>query len=135
MPRKRRWSATGCLLSGGLAATLLVAGCAKDLLFMTYTTLGVELTGQGNIPTSVRLAYKRFEGAVIPVDPKTGAEALSVLASIDAEQSLWTVRVNEVFATGEAAKTAATTESMYAAAGEPGPVAAAIEAVRGGEMP
>lgn len=123
----------GWLWSGGVVILLLpLAGCARNLIFSTYTTIGFELKGESEIPTSVRLAYKRFAGAVVPVDPQLDDPAHSVVAIIDAEQSWWRVRVNQVFATGAAADQAAHTEKNAAAAQMPGPIASAVAALKEG---
>lgn len=108
-------------------------------MFATYTMFGVEIKGEGITPTAIRLAYKRFEGAVVPVDAsaKDDVKAHSVLAGIQAEQDLWVVRINQVFATGEAARIAATTEVAAAKAKTTGPIGSALSAVRreGGTAP
>ncbi len=90
-------------------------GCGRDLVFTTYTTLGVEIKGVNNVPTSLRLAYKRFEGAIIPVDLKATdhddnqahAPAHSIFAGMDVQQGGFGVKVAQVFASGKAATNAA----------------------------
>jgi len=104
-----------------LAAILLVAawlvicvsGCGRHLIFTTYTTIGVEVKGVNNVPTALRLAFKRFEGAVVPVDPSerdengNEREMHSVVSGLDFKQSAFRTQVAQVFATGDAATIAA----------------------------
>lgn len=126
---KLKWTcaAAMCGLQIGLA------GCARNLLFSTYTTLGFELQARGTMPTALRLAYKRFEGAIIPVDvgDVTVPEAHSVLASFDANQTWFQgIRITQVFATGAAAELAARTEREAAEKGMRGPISSLVHAMR-----
>lgn len=106
-------------------------GCGRNLVFTTYTMFGVEIKGEGTMPTALRLAYKRFEGALIPVDISDDAKAHSVLATIDARQGAFHVHISQVFATGRAAKIAADLEGAQGARGEPGPLSDALRAAKG----
>ncbi len=96
------WTATAL-------AALALAGCRSDhLIFTTTTKVGVELSATDGVPTSAVLGYKRFEGAIVPVeDPQSGAqadEAASVFAAIDMDNRwLGGLDLFQVFATGEAA--------------------------------
>ncbi len=91
----------------GLVPALLLPGCARDLIFTTYTTVGVEVKGTNNIPTAMRLAYKRFEGAIVPVQLNKPGNAHSIFAGMEVKQHGFRVQVAQVFATGEAAILAA----------------------------
>ena len=129
MPKKPIWFRPTVRLTAMLIVVIPVAGCTKDLVFATYTTVGVEVTGMDGIPTSVKLAYKRFEGAIIPVDPTDeDSPAHSVLATINTKQVGFGVHVNQVFATGEAARLAAEAEKNAALEGERGPMSNALSA-------
>ena len=96
--------------------TLLVAastsvGCAssKDLLFTTYTKVGVDISAVNGTPTEAVLGYKRFEGAIIPVDPehepaKGDPRIPSLYASMDFRNGwLSGLCIAQMFATGQAA--------------------------------
>ncbi len=106
---------------GGLCVLALVSGCApaKKLLFTTYTKVGLDMSAANNTPTHVMLGYKRFEGALIPVDvpesskDATQPEALSVFAAICLENGWFSgVKINQAFATGAAAERAAQTDQF-----------------------
>ncbi len=112
-----------------LIMVVAAPSCTKDLIFATHTTLGVEVKGKDGIPTSVMLAYERYEGAIIPVQPgDENASAHSVLGSINATQKPFAVSVKQVFATGEAADIAAKTEKNAADDGKRGPLSNALDA-------
>jgi hypothetical protein len=101
-----------------LALLLAVAGgltgCrSTDLVFATYTKVGLHMTSEGSVPTSVQFGYKRFEGAVIPVDPTqatNGAAPMAPLYAGIAVTNGWLsgISIEQVFATGAAATNAAT---------------------------
>lgn len=107
---RSKWRRLVSIVIGAFAP--LMSGCGRDLIFTTYTTVGVEVKGVNNIPTALRLGYKRFEGAVVPVDLKARdaqekhLPAHSIFAGMEVEQKAFGVRVAQVFATGEAAKAA-----------------------------
>jgi hypothetical protein len=97
-----------------LTALLLwasVAGCSTgNLTFVTYTKLGLDISAANQTPTSVLFGYKRYEGAIIPVDPGAVSpdggepEAMSVYAAMNLSNH-WLCGLDalQVFATGEAA--------------------------------
>lgn len=101
------------LSSLALAAVVLVSGCqSNQLIFTTYTKVGVNITATGEIPNNLTFGYKRFEGAIIPVDPSKAAngnpEMPSVYAAI-AVTNKWGkgLHIYQKFATGAAADKAA----------------------------
>jgi len=113
MNEKRRW-----LPVAALAALASVSGCKSNhLIFTTYTKVGLDVSTTDGQPTSALFGYKRFEGAIIPVDvdeqemvgdPEIPKDARSVYAAIDLENSwLQGLKIYQVFATGEAATQAA----------------------------
>lgn len=85
---------------------------SKNLVFATFTKTGLDISATGGTPTSAMFGYKRFEGAIIPVDPETstGAEtdAHSVFAAMELNNDwLSGLDILQVFATGDAAVRAA----------------------------
>lgn len=96
-----------------LGAFLVCGGCSsRTLVFTTYTNIGVDVSAANGTPTRAVFGYKRFEGAVVPVDPtqrtKDSGEAMSVFAAIDMTNGwLDGLSAIQVFATGEAAVEAA----------------------------
>ena len=104
---------TACLV---LAAAGMSCGCrSKDLVFTTYTKVGLHMTAEGTTPTSLQFGYKRFEGAIIPVDPAVAAtNGVVTVAPIYAAVSVtngWFsgIAIRQVFATGAAATNTAAT--------------------------
>ncbi len=101
-------------------AALVAAGCGTNtLVFTTYTNLGLDVSAANGTPTKAVLGYKRFEGAIIPVDPSkrtaTEGDAMSVYAAIDMRnQWLDGLTVLQVFATGDAAVKAAEKPAAFA---------------------
>ena len=58
-----------------LAAVVLASGCqSNQLVFTTYTKVGLNISGTGEVPNNFTFGYKRFEGAIIPVDPSKAAD-------------------------------------------------------------
>lgn len=114
------WFSTSVILVI-LVVLATVTGCASgdNLIFVTYTKVGVDVSGVQQTPTDATFGYRRFEGAIIPVDrsevgtvsvgsgqmPK---DAASVFAQILLKNG-WIsgVTVSQVFATGDAAVEAA----------------------------
>jgi hypothetical protein len=113
------------LLAVGACLVVFVAACAsRSLVFTTYTDIGLDVGLANDVPAKVVLGYKRFEGAVIPVDlsrqqatsgtpPSTGTavqksessqEAMSVYAALNMKNT-WSdgLKLVQVFATGDAA--------------------------------
>ena len=93
---------------GGLALlTALAGGCATDhLIFTTYTKVGLDITVAEGTPTEAVFGYKRFEGAIVPVNPEEDTTDLSsIYAGICVENSwIQGLEVGQVFATGTAAE-------------------------------
>ena len=93
--------------------SLTLCSCANDhLAFTTFTKVGLDISAAESTPTSAMFGYKRFEGALIPVDPKDTdidpGDVHSVYAAIDLNnQWLGGIDIKQVFATGEAAVNAA----------------------------
>ena len=90
-------------------AAVLLCGCQSDhLLFSTYTKVGIDIASVGGTPTRATFGYKRFEGAIIPVDPNTAKGQAEDVKSVYAAMALtngWLTGLSivQVFATGEAA--------------------------------
>ncbi len=95
-----------------LACVLLAAaGCHNDaLVFTTYTKVGLHASATGNTPNNLMFGYKRFEGAIIPVDPtKPESDVASVYAAISLTNGWFSgIQLQQVFATGDAAVSAST---------------------------
>jgi hypothetical protein len=85
---------------------VLGSGCsASHLVFSTYTKVGLDITVAEGTPTEAVFGYKRFEGAVVPVDPEDPKGTLqSVYAGVCVRNSwLKGLKIGQVFATGTAA--------------------------------
>ena len=95
-----------------LACVLLSgSGCHNDaLVFTTYTKVGLHASATGNTPNNLMFGYKRFEGAIIPIDPaNTNSEVASVYAAISLTNGWFSgIHLQQVFATGDAAVSAST---------------------------
>jgi hypothetical protein len=98
-----------------VAALALLASCRSNhLVLTTYSKVGLDLSASNGQPIDAVFGYKRFEGAIVPVDPRpsktengktTPQESMSVYAAIDLENGWMSgVKLFEAFATGEAAK-------------------------------
>lgn len=99
--RGLRLAALGLVLTG--------AACSSDhLVFTTYTKVGLDITLQDGAPTDAVLGYKRFEGALIPVDLEKAPEIHSIYAGLCVTNS-WVqgLALGQVFATGTAAENVA----------------------------
>ena len=100
------------LLVFPLACFALVgSGCHNDaLVFTTYTKVGLHASATGNTPNNLMFGYKRFEGAIIPVDPtKPESDVASVYAAISLTNGWFSgIHLQQVFATGDAAVSAST---------------------------
>jgi hypothetical protein len=76
----------------------LLTGCASpDLVFVTKTSIGVDVDAQ-----SASLAYDRTEGYFAPRQPNR--ETVPVFASASSDGTWLTRNVKQVYATGNAAK-------------------------------
>lgn len=99
------------LLPGfALGMIALLCGCqSKQLVFTTYTKTGLSITAIGELPNNFMFGYKRFEGAIIPVDPTKATngspEMPSVFARIGITNHWWKgVHLSQEFSTGIAAE-------------------------------
>lgn len=101
-----------------LAAVVAIALCAglsgcttngRHLIFSTYTKLGVEMSFVDQAPRQFIFAYKRFEGAIVPVDKDDDkTEMPSLYAAININSNwLNGLDIYQEFATGSAAVAAA----------------------------
>jgi hypothetical protein len=108
---------TALLLFTLFLMSVLITGCnSPNLVFTTYTKTGLDISATEGVPTQALFGYKRFEGAIIPVDPENTEldengvpkDALSVFAAMDIENN-WIkgLKIRQVFATGKAAVQAA----------------------------
>jgi hypothetical protein len=98
-------------------AVMFASGCQadKNLYFTTYTKVGLHATSVGGQPDSVVFGYKRFEGALIPVDPETATGKPQDMASLYAAIGVtngWLsgLKIKQVFATGAAAEMISTNQ-------------------------
>ncbi len=108
-------------IAAALAAALAAGtgpGCStgtgEHLIFTTYTKVGVDISAVNQTPTEAVFGYKRFEGAIVPVDPgdTTKPEAHSVFAGLCARNNWLTgLKIAQVFATGAAAVDIASSEA------------------------
>ncbi len=90
-----------------LLATPLIftAGCASEsLFFSTKTSVGIDISATNGSPRG-NIGYDRTEAAIVPA--KADGSAHSVLGGLDADLSLFDVRIKQIFATGKAADLAA----------------------------
>jgi hypothetical protein len=102
---------SGTLLLGALAAAVGL-GCRSDhLVFTTYTKVGLDISTTNGQMANGMFGYKRFEGAIVPVDVDQQVTAgkspqvASVFAGIAVENSwLDGLALAQVFGTGEAAE-------------------------------
>lgn len=100
--RRRSLAATALL-------SLLAFGCATDhLVFTTYTKVGIDVSSVDGQPAQAVMGYKRFEGAILPVDvANENQEAPSVFAGSIVRNGWFSLDITQVFATGKAAEQAA----------------------------
>jgi len=101
-------------LCAAMASSL---ACSNDLLvFTTYSKVGLDVTFVTDTQGQAVFGYKRFEGALIPVDPGSD-EVQSVFATIDI-RSAWRdgLCVRQSFATGVAAENVASGNDKFSVA-------------------
>jgi hypothetical protein len=89
-----------------LLAILLLTGCASNdtAVFVTSTSLSI-FEGDSK-PAGVSIGYKRVEGYLGPNN--ADGSAPPVLASIETDANIWSPKVRQLYATGDAAVIAAT---------------------------
>lgn len=100
-----------------LMFSLLVAGCSifkeDHLIMSTYTRIGLHVTSTDGKPTGAQFGYKRFEGAIIPVNPEDTEvvdgkqqekDVMSTFSTAQVDNS-WIkgLTVRQLFGTGQAA--------------------------------
>ena len=92
-----------------LLAAIALGGCrSQHLVFTTYTKVGLDVSTTNGQLANGTFGYKRFEGAIIPVDESSTAgnpeDAKSVFAGI-AIRNGWLrgLELRQVFGTGQAA--------------------------------
>lgn len=93
-----------------LGLAVVMTGCAqRSLVFTTFTKVGLDVTAIDGNPSSLMFGYKRFEGAIIPVDPMPGQDGAPAMPSVFASVAVtnkWFkgLHVKQRFATGVAAE-------------------------------
>lgn len=100
-----------------LGVAVLLGGCASErevLFFGTHTAVGVDVSGTVGTPDSVSFGYRRREVAIVP--PNSEGKVHSVLGGADIDLGLGEARIKQIFATGDAARAAASTVTAPAAA-------------------
>ncbi len=90
-----------------LVAGALALGCAHQdqLYFSTYTKIGLDISLTDGQPTEAVFGYKRFEVAIVPVNPDAPEQDAHALFAGMCIDNGWTtgITIGQVFATGEAA--------------------------------
>ena len=104
-----------------LVLVILCLGCeANHLVFTTYTKVGLDISATDAQPTQMMLGYKRYEGAIVPVELPESAgevqeEAMSVYSAMELRNDWFDgLEVLQVFATGQAAVNAAEKPDAFA---------------------
>ncbi|HTI69326.1 MAG TPA: hypothetical protein VMF06_05145 [Candidatus Limnocylindria bacterium] len=98
------------VLAAVVATGLFAGGCqSKQLVFTTYTKVGLNISATGNLPNSLTFGYKRFEGAIVPVDPSKASNGVPEMPSVYAVMGVtnqWFkgISIYQRFATGVAAE-------------------------------
>lgn len=111
--------------------TLLLTGCAQRLAFGTATKFGIDISQRADQRVDVALGYDRVEVASIPVPEADGqkvatgdTDAYSILGTfyVDVDPNLTSsgtgLHLNQLFATGFAARNAASNRNIGGALGE-----------------
>jgi hypothetical protein len=87
------------------AAVCLTTGCKSRLVFVTHSSVGMDVSGTAQLPNKVSFSFERYEAAIVP--RKTNGEAHSVYGGMDADMTWFSGHaIKQTFATGEAAKLA-----------------------------
>jgi hypothetical protein len=107
-------------LSAVIVALALLSGCGikKNLAFGTATKFGLDISQRPDQTIDVTMGYDRFEIASIPApdsdDARANEDTYAVIGTLfigyDNPWAIWNdppLRVNQVFATGWAARKAA----------------------------
>jgi hypothetical protein len=121
------------LLVIGGSLLISTAGCANRLAFGTATKFGLDISQRADQRVDLSLGYDRYEIASIPVPPKGSKEGMHADSSHDAYSILGTfnmdldpsllpssggLHLNQLFATGMAARNAAADSNIAAVLGE-----------------
>ncbi len=117
------------MLAGGLSLLLLGGGCRNQLAFGTATKFGLDISQKADQTIDVTMGYRRAEMASIPVpldtDASTNTDAYSVLGRFNVTYGdpfkpgeNEGLHLRQFFATGMAARVAATNADMRQAFGE-----------------
>lgn len=113
----QRWSLALLLVLGG------AGGCSKTLIFSTATKVGLDISQRADQVIDVTFGYDRMELVSIPApkdaDAVDGKDTYSVLGVFSvsygnpfALQDRQPLKVDQFFATGQAAKKAADTPGL-----------------------
>ncbi len=91
-----------------LSGVMLLAGCSctgnDHLIFATATKVGVDVTAVKGTPVNATVGYRRFEGAVLPVDSGSNKIA-DIAAKIDLQNSFSDgLTIDQEFRTGSWAR-------------------------------
>lgn len=93
-----------------MTAVVLITGCKNRLVFVTQTSAGLDISGTANYPNKVSFSYSRYEGAIVPRKTAGSNQSHSVYGGMDSDVKFALppkYRIDQVFATGEAAALAA----------------------------
>jgi hypothetical protein len=85
-------------------------GCKSRLAFVTQTSLGLDVSGTASYPNKVSFSYGRYEGAIVPRKTDGSNEGHSVYGGMNSDVKFSLppkYRIDQVFATGDAAIIAA----------------------------
>lgn len=101
-----------CLMA---VCAALLGGCSNKAIFSTNTSVGIDLDAKAG---TTSIAYSRQEGYIGPI--YENGEAPPVVASLKSDGKIFSPRVSQVYATGNAAVIATSREHSAAAdAAEP----------------
>ena len=104
-----------CVMAILSLGTTACSVSSDSLIFTTYTKVGLDVTATGATPTEAVFGYKRFEGAIIPVEPPEPADPNDPQANDPKTHSVFAglcikngwlggLDIHQVFATGAAAE-------------------------------
>jgi len=81
----------------------LTAGCKSNrLVFVTQSSVGLDVSGTAQLPNRISFSFDRYEAAIVP--RKTNGEAHSVFGGMDADMTWFSGHaIKQTFATGKAA--------------------------------
>ncbi len=99
-----------------LLALLLLSGsgCKNRLVFVTHTSVGLDISGTANYPNKISFSHNRFEAAIVPRKTDGSGESHSVYGGMDSDVKFSIppkYRIEQVFATGHAAALAASRDA------------------------